>query len=54
MKKTEEIKKIIEHHQVRRYQATANDYLGLLRSLEGIFEEMCEAIKTVCDREEKE
>ena len=54
MKKTEEVKKIIEHHRKLFF---GRDHQGQWRSSqiakhkEIVFEEMCEAIKTVCNRD---
>ena len=52
MKKTEEVKKIIEHYQKCYYEHC--DKFGIIRGLGEIdgrdFENMCNAIKKVCDR----
>ena len=48
MKKTDEIKKIIEHHRKLFYEGDPQ----MFSHREIVFEEMCEAIKTVCDKEE--
>jgi hypothetical protein len=56
MKKTEEIKKIIEHHRKLFYERDGfrrDDYTS--ESIEAhkeiVFDEMCGAIETVCNRD---
>jgi len=50
MKKTEEIKKIIEHHEQLIGECADEPW----DAFAGVVEEMIKAIKTVCDKDEKQ